>query len=401
VIWLAHCVVDAALLLAMVGALQCCLGLLAVRRFALGDAATPSLPPGRAPPVTVLRPLCGDEPLLEQALLSCFTQDYPHFQILFGVQNAGDAALPIVERLRRRFPAIETDLVIDATLHGPNRKVSNLINMMTAARHAILVICDSDLHLPSNYLERLVAQLEKPGTGLVTALYIGVPPKPGSWPEALGATQISHGFLPGVLLSRWMGRQDCLGSTTMLRRQILERTGGFAPLSRVLAEDNLLGQRVRDLGLSVALADVVASATVPEPNLALLWQHEIRWARTIRELAPSSLLASILQYPLFWSAVAVIVSGAALPALLLFFACWAIRLACARGIDQTLRPRAGRAPIATPFWLFPLRDILSVCEILACFWVNQVTWRGHRMAADGAATAPVAESQKLRRGDAG
>ncbi len=399
--WLAPIVAYATLLLAMVGALQCCLGWLAVRRFAQGDAATPSPPAGRSPPVTVLRPLCGDEPLLEEALQSCFTQAYPHFQILFGVQDAGDPVLPIVDRLRRRFPDIDVDLVIDSKLHGPNRKISNLINMMPAARHTILVICDSDLHLPPNYLDRLVAQLEMPGIGLVTALYIGVPPGPGAWPAALGATQINHGFLPGVLLSRWMGRQDCLGSTTMLRRQILERTGGFAPLSQVLAEDNLLGQRVRDLGLSVALADVVPAATVPEPSLAALWQHEIRWTRTIRELAPASLLASTLQYPLFWSGLAVIVSGAAMPALLLFFACWAIRLACARGIDRALRPRVGRPAIATPIWLFPVRDVLSVCEIVACFWVNQVTWRGHRMAADGAATAPVAESQKLRRGDAG
>src|SRR5208337_1456063 len=102
---------------------------------------------------------------------------------------------------------------------------------------------DSDLHLRPDYLEKLVIELSKPGTGLVTALYFGRPPAPGVWTTALGATQINHTFLPGVLLSREMGREDCLGSTAMFRRETLDRIGGFHPLADVLAEDNVLGQR--------------------------------------------------------------------------------------------------------------------------------------------------------------
>ena len=363
---------------------------MAVRRFARPDRSRPSTVPTQYPPVTILKPLCGNEPLLEEALESCFSQAYPEFQIVFGLQDPADPALAVVERLRSRFPDCDIRIVIDSTMHGPNRKVSNLINMLPFARHEILVISDSDLHLPTNYLNRLVTALEHPGVGLVTSLYIGVPSAPKGWAAALGATQISHQFLPGVLLSRAMGRQDCLGSTAMLRRDTLERTGGLQALVHLLAEDNVLGQRVRALGLSIELADIVPAATVPEPSFAPLWHHEIRWTRTIRELAPVSLCASTLQYPLFWSMLAVLLSGLAPWSLALFFVSWSMRAACARGIDKALRACVGRRAFATPLWLLPLRDILSVAEIAASFWVDEVTWRGHKMGASGAVTMPAA-----------
>jgi ceramide glucosyltransferase len=375
--------------LACVGIAQCLFGLVAVKRFALGCRAARAAEFER-PPVTVLRPLCGHEPLLEEALESCFLQDYPDFQIVLGIQDPADPALAVVEKLRRAYPSRDVALVVDSTMHGPNRKISNLINMLPAARHDVLVISDSDLHLPRNYLDRLVAELAKPGTGLVTALYVGAPPaRTGCRSAFLGATQISHGFLPGVLMSRLMGRQDCLGSTTMFTRETLERTGGFHPLVQVLAEDNVFGQRVRELGLSIGLADVVPAATVPEPNLPALWQHELRWTRTIRELAPGSLCASILQYPLFWSMIAVLASAGAPEALTLFLSSLVVRAGCTRLIDAALADRVGRPALPTPLLLLPLRDLLSVVEIAASFCVDEVVWRGHKMTATGVCSVPV------------
>lgn len=382
---------DVAALLACVGMLLCIWGLVAVRRFARlakpGGVTDDS--PAR-PPITILKPLCGAEPLLEEALESAFSQDYPVFQIVFGIQDPADPALAVVERLRSRFPACDVRVVIDSSLHGPNRKVSNLINMLPFAKHGILVISDSDLHLPPSYLHRLLAELEMPGVGLVTSLYTGAPSTRKGWAAALGATQINHYFLPGVLMSRDMGRADCLGSTAMFRRETLERAGGLHALVHLLAEDNVLGQRVRALGLSIRLADIVPAATVPEPSLTSLWRHEMRWTRTIRELAPLSLCASTMQYPLAWAMLAVMLSGGAPWSLALFLAGWGVRATCARGIDKALRERVGRPSFPTPFWLLPPRDILSVAEIAASFWVNEVTWRGHRMGAVATAQAPVA-----------
>jgi ceramide glucosyltransferase len=340
-------------------------------------------------PVTVLKPLCGDEPLLEQALESCFLQAYPEFQIVFGVHHAADPALAAVDRLRLRFPNRDVRVVIDSTMHGSNRKLSNLINMLPFAKHDILVISDSDLHVSPDYLETLVSELAKPGTGLVTALYFGRPPTRDGWSRALGATQINHIFLPGVLLSRAMGRQDCLGSTAMFRRETLERIGGFHPLVHVLAEDNVLGQRIRNLGLSIRLADIVPTAIVPESSLGAMWQHEIRWARTIRELAPGLLCASTIQHPLFWSGLAIILADGASWSVAVFLGCWGIRAACARSVDRALRGRLGLPGFDTPLWLLPVRDTLSVVEIAASFLVDEVIWRGHKLAASGGVAVPV------------
>lgn len=380
-------VADFMAVLACLGLLQCLAGLVVVRRFAKGRGrgALPITPP----PVTILKPLCGDEPLLEEALVSCFQQAYPEFQIVFGIQNPKDPALAVVQRLRERFPARDVAVVVDPTPHGPNRKVANLINMLPSARHEIVVISDSDLHLPPDYLERLVVCLERPGTGLVTSLYIGSPPTARGRAARMGSTQISHCFLPGVLLSRALGREDCLGSTAMLRRDTLERTGGLRGLVQLLAEDNVLGQRVKGLGLSVGLADTIPTATVPEPNLRALWEHEIRWTSTIRALAPVSLCGSTLQYPLFWSLLAILFSGGAPWSLILFIAGWMVRRVATGMIDGALRPMVGRPALPTPFWMLPLRDLLSIAEIATSFGVDEVVWRGHKLGTNSDAR-PIA-----------
>ncbi len=360
--------------IAGLGMLQCLGGVLAARRFVTRRVPTPAM----LPPVTVLKPLCGDEPLLEQALASCCQQDYTAFQIVFGVQDAADPALAVVERLRARFPGCDITVVADPTPHGPNRKIANLINMLPAARHDLLVISDSDLHVAPDYLRALVAALHRPGVGLVSTLYVGLPGGPG-WLQRLGATQISHVFLPGALLGRAFGRQDCLGNTMILRRDTLERAGGLARLSHELADDNVLGQLVRGLGLTVGLAGIVTAVTVPETTASAMWQHEIRWARTIRTLAPAAFAASAIQYPIFWAALTVLLSWGAPWSVALLAAAWAVRAAAASGLERILRPLLARRPVPTPHWLLPLRDCLSILEIVAGFAADNVVWRGHSL----------------------
>ena len=126
-------------------------------------------------PVTVLKPLYGDEPLLEQALASVCQQDYPEWQVVFGVQDRADTAMPVVQRLQNRFPECDIAVVVDPTRHGPNGKVGNLINMLAAAKHDVLVIADSDVHVARDWLWRLIAALVAPGVGLVTTVYTGLP----------------------------------------------------------------------------------------------------------------------------------------------------------------------------------------------------------------------------------
>lgn len=376
-------------LLACIGMGQAVAGWLAVRRTIRLWSSTSPLEGevrggGAEPPITLLKPLHGDEPLLEQALESVLRQDYPAFQIVFGVQDPADTAIAVVTRLRARFPEVDITLVVDPAEHGRNRKVANLINMFPAARHDVLVIADSDLHVRPDYLHRLAEALDRPGVGLVTTLYAGLPATT-ALPAQLGATQITHGFLPGALLARGMGREDCLGATMALRRETLARIGGLQALAPHLADDNVLGQKVRALGLRVALAETIVATTVPEDSIQALFRHELRWARTIRALVPASHAASILQYPMVWALPVMLATGWGVA---LFLLAWLVRALVAVGIDREVAPVLNSLAFRCPVWLLPAREALSVAVWLVSHAGTWVDWRGQGLHADAPPRSP-------------
>ncbi len=366
-------------LFASIGVIQQVIGTVLVARFA---AAVPASPPSY-PPVSLLKPLCGVEPLTELALESFFLVEYPEFQLVFGVHNAADPVLEIVERLRARYPARDVAVVIDPTLHGSNRKISNLINMMPAATYETLVMSDADIHVPTYFLDRVVAALLAPGVGLVTTLYTALPGTP-ALATVMGANQINYNFLPGALLARKLGREDCLGVTMALTKTVLAQVGGLPAVANHLADDQVLGRLVRAQGYALTLAQVIPATTVPEANFEALLRHELRWARTIRALVPIPYAASVLQISLFWALLVVVASHGLAIAWVLFFGVLMIRYALARRIDRTLGlAKAGEA------WLFLVRDVVSAMIYVASFCGNHVDWRGQRMTADAGKTAPL------------
>jgi ceramide glucosyltransferase len=375
--------------LAWIAAVGCAIGVVqavVAARLVSRFATKPPVAPAWRPPVTVLKPLHGDEPLLEQALATICRQDYPDWQVVFGVQDAADPAVAVVKRLRARFPDCDITLVVDPTLHGANRKVGNLINMLPAARHSVLVIADSDVHVRADYLDRLVSALAGPGVGLVTTIYAGLPATT-SVPAMQGAMQITHGFLPGALMARAIGRQDCLGATMCLRRHDLARCGGLHELVGHLADDAVLGLRIAALGLRVALADTVPLTTVPEDRAGALFRHELRWARTIRALEPAGFGASVLQYPLAWALLTILLAGGAPWSFGLFALAWGMRAAAAMDVDRALAPHwngeeSAALAFRCPVWLLPVRDLLSVCVMVASYGGRQVDWQGHGLLAD-------------------
>ncbi|MBV9250195.1 MAG: bacteriohopanetetrol glucosamine biosynthesis glycosyltransferase HpnI [Acetobacteraceae bacterium] len=367
-----------AAVLTAIGLLQAIAGGVLAMRF-VASRRHPASPVSS--PITILKPLHGDEPLLQRALASVCAQDYPRFQVVFGVQDPGDPALRVVESIRSRFPEIDIALVVNPAQHGTNRKVSNLINMLPAAKHNVLVIADSDLHVQTDYLRRLAEALNQSGTGLATTLYAGLPASKAI-PAQLGSMQITHSFLPGALLARAIGRQDCLGATMAIRRETLAEIGGLETLVNHLADDNVLGRRVQALGLSVGLASTVPATTVPETTFAALARHELRWARTIRALVPGSFAASALQYPLSWALTAVLLSGGAVWPAALFLLAWGVRATAAIWIDRALGPMLQEVAFHCPVWLLPLRDLLSVAIMVTSYAGRRVDWRGHTLHAD-------------------
>jgi ceramide glucosyltransferase len=359
-------------LCALAGVAQLLLGMRLIERLV---AAPPPVPSAR-PPVSVLKPLCGVDPLTELALESFFLIDYPDYQLVFGVQSETDPVLEVLAKLRARYPEREVAVVVDATLHGGNRKVSNLINMLPEAKHELLVISDADIHVPVYFLDRVVAALEQPNVGLVTTLYTGLPGTPGL-PALLGASQINYTFLPGALLARQLGRQDCLGVTMALSKAVLAEIGGLEAVSNNLADDQVLGRLVLARGYKLALAQVVPATTIPEADFVSLFRHELRWARTIRALVPVPYAASVLQFSLFWAALTVLLAGGAVWSWALFVFVLATRYTASRKIDAELRlPKSGEA------WLLVLRDVCSTIIYIASFTGSQVDWRGQVMHAD-------------------
>ncbi len=342
--------------------------------------------PEQAPPVTVFKPLHGVEPLLDTALESFFLLDYPQFQLVFGAADPNDPALAIVGRLRQRYPQVDVAVVTGPHREGRNRKVANLIAMRGAARHDLFVISDADMHVAPDFLAAIVTTLARPEVGLVTTFYTGLPAT-DTLAGRLGAMQINHGFLPGAALARALGRQDCLGATMALRRRDLDAIGGFAALLDHLADDNVLGQRIRAIGKQVALGPAIPATSVPEITLRALLRHELRWARTVRALVPLSYAGIVTQFPLFWALFALLLSGGAIWA----WICLALAAGLRHGIARLFERRlgfgggSGGVPMLMtppPPWLFLLRDTASAAIFALSFWSDTVEWRGQTLQAD-------------------
>jgi ceramide glucosyltransferase len=329
--------------------------------------------PGDQPAVSVLKPLYGAEPGLYENLLSFVDQDYAPMQIVFGVRSSDDGALPIARRVIAERPERDIALVIDPRVSGRNLKVANLVNMLPAARHDILVFADSDMRVGTGYLAAVTAPLRDAAIGLVTCLYKGLPnnamPWGGLW-SRLGALHINFGFLPGALLGETLGTGGgCFGATIALRRAVLERIGGLAVVRDELADDHRIGAAVREAGFEIALSPYLVETSVSEKSLKCLWQHELRWARTVRLVAPLGFAGSIVTHAVPLALLAALVCRFSLTSLGFLAMSCGLRWASAGAIAWTLRlPLAG-------LWLLPLRDLLSFAVFIAGFCGRNVSWR--------------------------
>ena len=363
----------AASAVAVVGCAYLIAAAVLVRRFAR-DRASPT--PVGAPAVTILKPLHGDEPGLFDNLRSFCSQDYRgDIQIVFGVQDPGDGAVAVVERLRKLQSGSDVDLVIDTSAHGVNRKVSNLVNMAPRIRHEIIVLADSDMRVEPDYLARVIAALERAGIGAVTCLYYGVAIT-GTW-ASLGALLINAHFLPSVVVGLAFGRaRPCFGSTIALRREALAEIGGFKPFADCLADDYAIGAALRRRGYTIAIPPFAIAHICTETSLRDLWRHQLRWARTVRSIDPSGYAGSLVSHALPWALIAALLgagSPAALPAVLIGMAAIACRTALLREVEH-----AYALPPQT-YGLLPACDLLSFAVFVISFLNWEVSWRGRRL----------------------
>ncbi len=333
------------------------------------------------PPVSILRSLKGLDPHMYAAFRSHCLLDYPEYEVLFGVSDPNEPALTLVEKLCEEFPQAKLRVVHCPNVLGLNGKVSNLAQMLPQAHHEYIIINDSDILVPRDYLRRVVAPLAQPEVGVVTTLYRGLAGKTlGSKLEALG---LSTDFSGGVLVARAMegGLRFGLGATIATTKTVLREIGGFEPLADYLGDDYELGARAAAAGYQVRLADIVVETALPDYSFRDFWVHQLRWARNVRDRRPGQYFGLIVTFGLVWSMLAAALAPDT-------WWSWLV-LAFAAALRMISAIVVGRGVLADPqvltqLWLLPLRDAVGLAIWLTSYFGDEVEWRGlHFRLHDG------------------
>ena len=333
----------------------------------------PPLPESHLPPVSILKPLKGVDPEIWESFCSHCEQDYPQFQLIFGVSDPADPAVAMVRKLQAKYPNLPIELIVCDRVLGTNIKVSNLAQMLPAVRHELLLVNDSDIRVPPDYLRKVIAPLADLSVGLVTCLYRGVAsPTIGSRLEALG---ISTDFMPGVLSARFLkkGLRFGLGSTLAFRRRDLEAIGGFEGLLDYLADDYELGRRIASTGKKAELSAATVATFLPAYALRQFFRHQLRWSRTIRDARRWGYAGLLFTFGLPWALLTLLAAHGAAWSWSLFSLTFAMRLAVGfvtsifvLNDDQFFRY----------ILLLPLRDLIAPLVWAASFMGNRIYWRG-------------------------
>jgi ceramide glucosyltransferase len=342
-----------------------------LRRGLAGDAR----PARQLPPVSILKPLKGADPEMYESLRSHCMQDYPEFEIIFGVHEADDPAVETVRRLQREFPDRGIQLVVCQKILGANVKVSNLVQMLATARHEHLIVNDSDIRVAPDYLARIVAPLADPQIGMVTCLYRGIAASTlGSRLESLG---ISTDFCAGVLAARQLegGIRFGLGSTLALRRRDLEKIGGFEAFVDYLADDYELGKRIAESGLKIELSEVVVETFLPAYSPSEFFAHQLRWARGIRDSRARGYFGLVFTFGVMWSGLLLLAGRGATWVWPIVGLTLLLRLAVVFVVGKAVLVDRH---LLRQLWLLPVRDVMAAVIWIASFAGHTVTWRGNR-----------------------
>ena len=345
------------------------------------------------PPASVLKPVRGVDFGSYENFASFCRQEYRDYEILFAVNDDGDAAVPVIRRIIAEFPERRIRLFVGAEHLGANRKVNKLARLAREAQNEVLVFTDGDVRVGPGFLREVVASLANRKTGAVTCFYRGIAEKNlGAEIEAVGA---SSDFFAGVLMAGWTeGITFALGASIATTKEWLGKIGGFQAIADTLADDYELGSRIAKTGGEVVLAREGVWTMYPAQTFRGFWDHQVRWARTVRLCRPLSYAGLLFTQGLPWALLAALVApvkwiaGAYLLAYLVlrFAVAWTVGV---WGVgDEVLRRR---------FWLVPLRDAMHFVIWLASFGSNRIRWgnleyviRQGRMVPVGGVERPVA-----------
>jgi len=346
------------------------------RRFFRHDPHPSSLIPHPSPlPVTILKPVKGMDAESYENFASFCTQEYAgSVQMLFAVASPNDPVIPVIRQLMAAFPDQDISLLVNPAIHGPNYKVSNLINAFPKAKHDVIIVSDSDIRVAPDYLQSVTGHFSDPRVGLVTSLYrtSRVP----NMATAVEATGFSVEMIPNVMVAMQLeGLSFALGASMAVRREALAAIGSFEALADYLADDYQLGNKVHRAGWVVALDGCFVESMVKAESIPTVLARQLRWARTMRVSRPGGYLASGITLPFPAALLAAFIAPSATVAITAIGLLYTIRFFVAATFSRSfvrdnLLPRW--------LWLIPLRDMLAFCTWALSFLGNRVEWRGSR-----------------------
>ena len=390
---------DAVLLLAAAPLAYYVLATVVALRFLKRERAR--VLPDYAPPVSILKPVRDVDFGSYENFASFCRLDYPDYEILFAVNHDADPAVPVIRRVIGEFPGRKIRLFVGAEHLGANRKVNKLARLAREAQHEVLALTDGDVRVGPHFLQEVVAPLKDHKIGAVTCFYRGIAEKNvGAEIEAVGA---SSDFFAGVLMAGWTeGITFTLGASVATTKEWLEKMGGFEAIAGTLADDYELGNRIAKAGGEVVLSREAVWTMYPAQTLRSFWDHQVRWARTVRLCRPMSYVGLLFTQGLPWALLAALVAPTKWIAgvyplaylVLRFTMAWTVGI---WGVgDEVLRRK---------IWLVPLRDAIHFVVWLASFGSNHIRWgnvgyairKGQMVPIAGGESSPPRPAENARR----
>jgi ceramide glucosyltransferase len=362
-------ILTTALAVLLTGSLvYCVLIIVATRRFL--SATLPA--PGTNPPISVLKPLCGHDDGLEENLRSFMVQDYPEYEVLFGVHRSDDSAVAVAEKIIAKFKGrISARLIITGESPIPNAKAFSLNRMVREAHYDVLVMSDSDVRVTPSLLSHLAQELQDDHVGLISCPYRAVPGR-SLW-SRLEAIGMNTELLGGIMVARMIeGMRFALGCTVAVRRSVLEDMGGFGYLQEFLAEDFVIGRRAAELGHGVLFSSYVIEHRIGSQSMMHNLGHRMRWARSTRRSRPLGYWGQIFTYPLPLAFLFCAAYPTAWPVLLL-------TLILRGGAAFATAGNVVHDPITQKeWWLLPVQDVIGFFVWISGFVGDKIVWRNRK-----------------------
>jgi ceramide glucosyltransferase len=355
-------------------------------RGAKGQASPTPPTPTFEPLVSILKPVHGVDFASYENYASFCAQDYPDYEILFGVNDESDPAISVIKRLIADYPQRQITLLIGAEHFGANQKVNNLVRLAREAQHEVLALSDGDVRVGPQYLRNVVAPLRDDKVGAVTSFYRGI--AQNNFYAELEAVGAASDFFAGVLMAaRTEGVKFALGASIATTKTWMRKIGGFESIAAFLADDYEIGHRVTQSGGRVVLSHETVSTMYPAQTLRGFWQHQLRWARTVRLCRPASYAALLFTQGLPWVIAAALFAPTRWIAAMYLLAYLVLRLVTAWCVGVSV---VGDEVLRRRLWLVPLWDAIHFAVWAVSFGSNRVVWGQVEYVIDRGRMKPLA-----------